>query len=114
MNKKKSIIVIAAILAALVAVYFLWFRKNFTVKGVVASITGLTDSEREALKAAAESEKKYYKQLESTKSFVDYLEATYGYSHAKAIVNASACNLNSTEVFSDDLLQHIESELKKR
>ena len=112
--KKKTIIIIAAIVAVLLLLYFLWFRKNFTGKGVVASISGLTDEQREKLKAAADSDREYYKKLEATKSFVDYMQATYGYSHAKAIVNAAACNLNSSGVFDEDLLQHIESELKKR
>lgn len=112
--KKKTIIIIVAIVAIASAVYFLFIRKNFTVNGVVASISGLKDEQRAALKAAAESDKKYYKELEATKSFIDHLQETYGYSHAKAVVNAAACNLNSSGVFDEELLQHIESELKKR
>ena len=111
--KKKTIIIIAAIVAVLLLLYFLWFRKRFTTKGVVASLSGLSDDERKKINAECETVKQLAKQVESQNTFVKDMQQTYLITRAKAVVYVALSRLEAAGVFSESRSQSIHTELIK-
>ena len=101
--KKKTVIIIAAIVAIVAAVYFLWFRKRYTIGGTVSRLAFLNESQRKALKNAAKVRKeRLADEDEATRQSVEKYQSENGFTQCEAIVFCAASDVLNQGIISRD------------
>ena len=101
--KKKTIIIIVAIVAIVAAVYFLWFRKRYTISGTVSRLAFLNESQRNALKSAAKVRKENLAAGdEATSQSVDKYVTQNGFTQCEALVFCAASDVLNQGIISRD------------
>lgn len=101
--KKKTIIIIVAIVAIAAAVYFLWFRKRYTISGTVSRLAFLNESQRNALKSAAKVRKENLAAgNEATRQSVEKYTSGNGFTECEALVFCAASDVLNQGIISRD------------
>lgn len=95
MNKKKTIIIIAAIVAIAFIVWFLIWRKKNTINGIIDGLENLDESMKADLKNRAKQVKLQYSSDPDIKFACDSMMETFDYTKAQTFVMQAAMFLQS-------------------
>lgn len=93
--KRKTIIIIAAIVAVAALIWFLVWRKDHTIDGVVGNLKDMDESMKKELKDRAKQIKALYPTDYDTKFACDSMMDTFGYTKAQTFVMQAGMELQS-------------------
>lgn len=94
-KSKKTIIILVAVLAIAAVIWWLIWRKNNTIDGVIDGLDGLDDTMKSDLKNRAKQVKLQYSSDPDVKFACDSMMDTFGYTKAQTFVMQAAMFLQS-------------------